>query len=152
MTLCKHGLDEIPAVWRRHRDRFVLVDHRERGARLWCLPGGRRATGEVHFGVVVFQLVITSILYNLWILRCFSSLVGGMMATSSLPLRWFCGGTNCNECQNCNSLFFNQVAVYSTAQCAFWVVRWPSSQKLKSKNTLIDGEKNIFEAIFPMLF
>ena len=27
------------------------------------------------------------------------------------------------------------------AQCAFWVVRWPSSQKLKSKNTLSDGKK-----------
>ena len=41
---------------------------------------------------------------------------------------------------------------YYTAQCAFWVLRWPCGQKLKSKNTLSDGKKNIFEAIFPMLF
>ena len=39
-----------------------------------------------------------------------------------------------------------------SAQCAFWVVRWPCGQKLKSKSTLSDGKKMFFEAIFPMLF
>ena len=39
-------------------------------------------------------------------------------------------------------------AMHVTAQCAFW----PSSQKLKSKNTLSDGKKFNFGAIFPMLF
>ena len=31
--------------------------------------------------------------------------------------------------------------LFHIAQCAFWVVRWPSGQKLKSKNTLSDGKK-----------
>ena len=34
-----------------------------------------------------------------------------------------------------------------SAQCAFWVVRWPCGQKLKSKNTLSDGKK-IFLSLF----
>ena len=29
----------------------------------------------------------------------------------------------------------------NNAQCAFWVLRWPCGQKLKSKNTLSDGKK-----------
>ena len=32
-------------------------------------------------------------------------------------------------------------AIPTTAQCAFWVLRWPCGQKLKSKNTLSDGKK-----------
>ena len=40
--------------------------------------------------------------------------------------------------------FWHSAPIYASAQCAFWVVRWPSSQKLKSKNTLSDGKKNFW--------
>ena len=45
-----------------------------------------------------------------------------------------------------NSIKAFQCRCY-TAQCAFWVVRWPCGQKLKSENTLSDGKK-IFLRLF----
>ena len=43
-------------------------------------------------------------------------------------------------------------AMHVTAQCAFWVVRWPSSQKLKSKNTLSDVKKIFLRPFFLCCF
>ena len=39
-----------------------------------------------------------------------------------------------------------------SAQCAFWVVRWPCGQKLKSKNTLSDGKKIFLRLFFLCCF
>ena len=38
------------------------------------------------------------------------------------------------------------------AQCAFWVLRWPCGQKLKSKNTLSDGKKIFLRLFFLCCF
>ena len=38
------------------------------------------------------------------------------------------------------------------AQCAFWVLRWPCGQKLKSKNTLSDGKKMFLRLFFLCCF
>ena len=38
------------------------------------------------------------------------------------------------------------------AQCAFWALRWPYGQKLKSKNTLSDGKKMFLRLFFLCCF
>ena len=43
-------------------------------------------------------------------------------------------------------------AIVTIAQCAFWVLRWPCGQKLKSKNTLSDGKKIFLRPFFLCCF
>ena len=50
-------------------------------------------------------------------------------------------------CKNVTSPTGGSTYLTSYAQCAFWVLRWPCGQKLKSKNTLSDGKK-IFLRLF----
>ena len=42
--------------------------------------------------------------------------------------------------------------LHCNAQCAFWVLRWPCGQKLKSKNTLSDGKKIFLRLFFLCCF
>ena len=49
--------DGIPADRRRHRDRDDVVDQREMDSRVWCLPGGRRSTGEDQLVIMIKILV-----------------------------------------------------------------------------------------------
>ena len=49
--------DGIPADRRRHRDRDDVVDQREKRTRVWCLPGGRRSTGEDQLVIMIEILV-----------------------------------------------------------------------------------------------
>ena len=55
--------------------------------------------------------------------------------------QYFFHGCNTNDFIEQYIFFVVAILISYIAQCAFWVVRWPCGQKLKSKNTRSDGKK-----------
>ena len=109
---------------------------------------GARETGQALISLIIWYS--QHIKYPKKLLlhqRCERVMVGRWTASWRLPLRaWSSNGLTRSD---------RPVLSYiglTTAQCAFWVLRWPCGQKLKSKNPLSDGKKIFLRLFFLCCF